>query len=668
VVGQPGRAYRAPPMSDTSGHARLLERFYEDALNRGDTGVLDLVLADGFRGTDPTSPVPIDRAAVKRSIAELRSALPDLRMAVERVVGGVDEVAVGWRAEGTFRAPFRGSAPTGRRVETSGITIHRFENDRIASQRSEWDALGLLTALGALPRVFRGRSPTPPVGPPLVVRALRLAASDPDRPAVVDGLGGARLSRAELAARSAAVAVGLAARGVGRGDRVAVAMPNLVSWPVVALGVWRARAVLVPVSTLWTADETRRVLDRVRPRLAIASAPSAPVVRAALPEADIVADGPAEGATPLERLLVDGEDPLAEPEVAAGELALILFSSGTGGLPKGVRWTHGRLAAESALVAHGLGIEPDSVALASAPFFHALGLFVSLCGPLSAGARVVTLAFPDTERILAAAAAHQATHAALRPPAVAEIAADADVGRHDTSRLQVAVTGGAHVPAPAQLRAGERLGCPVRQGYASTEAGLVSGPPAGPSDPDTAGRLAGDVEARLVDPDSGRDVPPGRPGELWVRGPRVTDGYDGDPAATAATITPDGWLRTGDLVAIRDDGQLVIHDRLKELIKVGGASVAPAELELVLREHPAVRDAAVVGRPHPEHGEVPVAYVAPEGTGKPAELLAFVRERVANYKRLHDIRIVAELPRSPTGKLDRRALRARERAEGRTHA
>jgi acyl-CoA synthetase (AMP-forming)/AMP-acid ligase II len=514
-----------------------------------------------------------------------------------------------------------------------------------------------------------------PVAPPPVVSGLRLAASDPTRPAVIDGVTGEGFSRAELAERSAALAAGLAERGIGRGDRAAVALPNLAWWPVVALGVWRAGAVLVPLSTFWTADEAGRVLARVRPRVAIASEPLAPVLRGALSAAglaaEIVAHGTAETATPLERLLVSGEDPFAEPEVGPGDVAVILFSSGTGGLPKGVRWRHANLAAESTHASAGFGIDADSVALACAPFFHALGLFQSFLGPLSVGAQIVTLATPETEQILGLIAGHRVTHAVLRPPTVAEIAAAADAERHDTSSLELVVTGGAHVPPAVQLRAGERLGCLVRQGYGMTEAGLISGPLGGPSDPSTVGWLAPDTEARLVEPDSGRDAPPGQPGELWVRGPQVTDGYYGDPDATAATVTPDGWLRTGDLATIRDDGQLVIKDRLKELIKVGGRSVAPAELELVLREHPSVRDAAVVGRPHPDHGEVPVAYVALEvpvgyvalmGPPTPDELISFVGSRIAAYKHLHGVRIVDELPRLPSGKLLRRTLRDRERA------
>ncbi|MQA72746.1 MAG: AMP-binding protein [Solirubrobacterales bacterium] len=139
------------------------------------------------------------------------------------------------------------------------------------------------------------------------------------------------------------------------------------------------------------------------------------------------------------------------------------------------------------------------------------------------------------------------------------------------------------------------------------------------------------------------------------------DGYHDDREATAAAINDDGWLRTGDLVAIRNDGQVVIEDRLKELIKVKGASVAPAELELVLSEHPAVRDAAVVGRPDPLRGEVPVAWAVLTAPATPEELISFVRARVAPQRRLHDVRVVDELPRMPNGELPRRALRDRER-------
>jgi acyl-CoA synthetase (AMP-forming)/AMP-acid ligase II len=500
-----------------------------------------------------------------------------------------------------------------------------------------------------------------------VVAALRHAAADPDRPALVDGAGGECRSRAELAARSAALAAGLSERGVGRGDLVAVAMPNRSLWAVVALGVWRAGAALVPLSPRLTGEGARGALARVRPRVVVASGPFVPLVQEALDAvgiaADLVTHGDAEGATPLERLLaIGGQDPFAEPRLVPGDLAVVPFSSGTGGLAKGVRLTHGNLAASSAQVATSLGYGADTVALGGVPFSHVMGLGLSLCVPLCVGARIVTLPIPDTGRIVELIAEHRVTHATVPLPIFTEIATGPR--RHDVSHLRLLATAGAHVPAAVEVAAGERLGCLARQGYGMTEATTMISGPMGlvrPGDPGTVGWLAAGTEARVVDPDSGRDLPPGRPGELWVRGPQVMAGYLDDPDATAATITADGWLRTGDLVTIRDDGQLLVNDRLKELLKVDGLQVPPAELELLLREHPAVRDAAVVGRPHPRAGEVPVAYVVLAGPATADELVSFVAPRVAAHKRLHAVRIVDQLPRLPSGKLLRHALRDRER-------
>jgi acyl-CoA synthetase (AMP-forming)/AMP-acid ligase II len=518
------------------------------------------------------------------------------------------------------------------------------------------------------PPIFRSTLASPPPGPSPVLQALRHAAAEPDRPAVVDGATGTRLSRAELAERSAALAAGLTERGVGRGDLVAVAMPNTAWWPVVAAGIWRAGAAVVPLGPRWTADETRRVLARVRPRLAVAAGPAVALVRDALEAVgvapEVVAPGHVERATSLERLLEGGGDPFAEPRLAPGDLAVVPFSSGTGGLPKGVRLTHGNLAASSAQVAASLGFDAGTVALAAVPFSHVMGLGLSLCVPLRVGAPIVTLPVPDSGRVLELIAAHRVTHATVPLPVFTELAGDQRVDAHDTSSLELLATAGAHVPAAVELAASRRLGTLARQGYGMTEATTMVSGPAGlgrPGEPGTVGWLAAGTEGRLVDPGTGRDVPPGQPGELWVRGPQVMEGYHDDPEATAATITTDGWLRTGDLVAIRDDSQLVVLDRLKELLKVGGAQVPPAELELVLREHPAVRDAAVVGRPHPREGEVPVAYVVLAGPATPEELISFAAPRLSAHKQLRDVRVVDQLPRLPGGKLQRGALRDRER-------
>ena len=436
-----------------------------------------------------------------------------------------------------------------------------------------------------------------------------------------------------------------------------------------ALGVWRAGAAISPLSPLWTADESARVLAGAAPRLAIAFAPFAGPMREALDSAgldDVVlaaVGGEAPDATPLEALLAPDGDPFAEPVLRPGDLAAVPFSSGTGGLPKGVRLTHGNLAAaaEQAISAFRSGGAYDqrSVVLAGAPFFHSIGLALMLCAPLRLGATIITLPIPKLEPLVDLIAAHRVTHAAVPPPLFATLAADPRVAGRDLSSLRLVTTGGAHLPAGAEHALSERLGCVARQGYGMTECTCtISAPLLGPSTPGTAGWLVPGTEARLVDPETGADAEPGEPGELWVRGPQVMQGYHGMAEATAAILTPDGWLRTGDLVAIRDDGQLEIRDRLKELIKVSGASVAPAEIELVLRQHPAVRDAGVVGVPDADRGEAPVAFVALDAPAGPGELEDFAAARLAAYKRPREIVVVDELPRLPTGKLLRRALRA----------
>jgi acyl-CoA synthetase (AMP-forming)/AMP-acid ligase II len=527
------------------------------------------------------------------------------------------------------------------------------------------------------PKIHRSALPAPPIEPSVAVAALRHAVADPSALSVVDGATGERLTRAEVAARSAAVAAGLRARGVGRGDLVAVAMPNLAWWPVVALGVWRAGAAVEALSPLWTAEESARVLSGAVPRMAIAFGPFAPMVSTALREigadAEVFAigDGTA-AATPIQELLTaDAGDPFAEPALDPSDLAVLPFSSGTGGLPKGIRLTHGNLAAAAAQANACLGaaaaVDREAVVLAGAPFFHSLGLSLMLCGPLLGGATIVTMARPELERSLELASAHRATHMALPPGIFEALADDPRVDEHDLSSLRIVVTGGAHLAPDAEARVSARLDCLARQGYGMTEATCtISAPLLRPSTPATVGWLAPGTEARLIDPATGADVDDGESGELWVRGPQVMEGYHGLPEPTAEILTSDGWLRTGDLVAIRDDGQLEIRDRLKELIKVKGASVAPAEVELVLREHPAVRDACVVGVHDSDTGEAPIAFVVLDGAAEPGELLSFAAERLAGYKRPREVIEVDALPRLPTGKLVRRELRDRARADATT--
>jgi acyl-CoA synthetase (AMP-forming)/AMP-acid ligase II len=264
------------------------------------------------------------------------------------------------------------------------------------------------------------------------------------------------------------------------------------------------------------------------------------------------------------------------------------------------------------------------------------------------------------EALLELVAAHRVTHMAVPPPLFDALATDPGVDYHDLSSLRVVVTGGAHMHPEVEEALSVRLACVARQGYGATEATCtIAAPLLKPSTPATVGWPMPGTEVRLVDPETGADAEPGQPGELYVRGPQVMQGYHGDPEATAAAITPDGWLRTGDLVCIREDGQLEVRDRLKELIKVKGASVAPAEIELVLRQHPAVHDAGVIGVHDPERGEAPIAFVSLDVPADPRELEEFAAARLARYKRPRKVVVIDEVPRVPTGKLARRVLRER---------
>jgi acyl-CoA synthetase (AMP-forming)/AMP-acid ligase II len=247
---------------------------------------------------------------------------------------------------------------------------------------------------------------------------------------------------------------------------------------------------------------------------------------------------------------------------------------------------------------------------------------------------------------------------------MAALAGHPAVDGRDLSSVELVVCGGAPVAAETARVVGERLpGAVVRLGYGLTETtATVTAPDRElPVAPGSVGRAMPGTELRVVDPESGADLGPGEPGELWVRGPQTMAGYLHRPDATAAMIDADGWLRTGDLVVVDDEGQLFIVDRLKELIKVNAFQVAPAELEAVLAAHPAVADAAVIGRPDADSGELPVAAVVARAALDAEDLMAWVAARVAPYKRIRAVRFVDAIPRTPAGKILRRVLVEQER-------
>jgi acyl-CoA synthetase (AMP-forming)/AMP-acid ligase II len=307
-------------------------------------------------------------------------------------------------------------------------------------------------------------------------------------------------------------------------------------------------------------------------------------------------------------------------------------------------------------------VAEDDVVIAALPLFHIYGLQITLNLPLLAGATVVILPRFELEVFLRAVQDYGVTRAEVVPPMVLGLAAAGVVDDYDLSTLRLITSAAAPLGADLARACARRLGCRVKQAYGMTEVsgGTHIAPDDGPDRPESVGPAMPGVECRIVDPGTGADLRPGEPGELLVRTPGAMRGYLGDPGATSATIDPDGWVHTGDIVTADEAGWFYVTDRVKELIKYKGYQVAPAELEAILLAHPAVADAAVIRRPDVLAGEVPKAFVVLRAPASEEELMAWVAERVASYKRVREVEFTDSIPKSPAGKILRRLLAERD--------
>jgi acyl-CoA synthetase (AMP-forming)/AMP-acid ligase II len=481
-------------------------------------------------------------------------------------------------------------------------------------------------------------------------------------PALVDGSTGQTVTYDLLASRIERVAAGLAARGFGPGDVLALWAPNLPQWAGVALGAMAAGGTVTGANPAYTERElVGQLTDSGASMLVTVPAlvPAARSAAAAASVGEVVVIGEAEGATPIAALLA-GDLPAPDVALDPGTaVALLPYSSGTTGLAKGVMLTHANLVTMVRQMNRGLRLTRQDTVLAVAPFFHIMGFMATLAAPLASGATVVTMPRFDLEGFLTLIQRHRVTVLVVPPPVMAALARHPLVDGYDLSSLELIVSGGAPLGADLHRAVTARIpSVAVRQGWGLTETSIGVTLPdrrAG-TVPGSIGRVMPNTELRVVDPRTGRDLGAGEPGELWARGPQVMAGYLGRPDATAEILDADGWLHTGDLGHVDEDGNVFIVDRLKELIKVSAYQVAPAELEALLAGHPAVADAAVIPRPDATHGEVPVAVVAPRGEVDADELIAWVAERVAPHKRVRAVRLVDAIPRTPSGKLLRRLL------------
>lgn len=487
---------------------------------------------------------------------------------------------------------------------------------------------------------------------------VRTAQQRPEHPAI--RLGDQVLTYRGLLHSAAGVAGWLGDHGVQPGDRVAVMMPNVPAFPVHFYGALLAGAVVVPMNPLLKTREVEYYLRDSGARVLFVAegvgdepAKAAAAVGVDLVEVGVLGREPGGGA--------GDELPSAQPRDPS-DTAVILYTSGTTGQPKGAELTHANLATNAATTAATLtGIGPDDVQMGCLPLFHVFGLTCGLNAGVVAGACLTLLPRFDAAAALRTIAEHGVTVFLGVPTmyaAMLQAADGADIADVDVSGLRTCVSGGAALPVEVLKAFESTFGCAILEGYGLSETSPVAcfNHPDRERKPGSIGTPVAGVELRLVAADGG-PVPVGRVGEIAIRGENLMKGYWGMPDATAEAV-PDGWLRTGDLARQDQDGYYYIVDRKKDLIIRGGYNVYPREVEEVLYEHPDVLEAAVIGIDHDDLGEEVAAAVAlrPGTTTTPDELIIFVKERVAAYKYPRHLWLVDALPKGATGKILRREV------------
>jgi long-chain acyl-CoA synthetase len=488
----------------------------------------------------------------------------------------------------------------------------------------------------------------------LAQHLLDTAAGHGDRPAL--RMDDAVLTYDGFREAAAGVAAGLRARGVQPGDRVGMVLPNVLSFPVVFYGALIAGAAVVPMNPLLKAREVEYYLRDSGARLVVAldAVADAATEAAAAVGVDAVTVGPVDAGATLDGSGSGDLEPREDQDAA-----VILYTSGTTGPPKGAELTHANLRGNARTTQETL-LEgtPEDVVMGCLPLFHVFGLTCALNAGVLAGSCLTLLPRFDGAKALEIIERDRVTVFEGVPTMFTAMLHSPDRDRHDVSSLRLCVSGGSAMPVEVMRGFEEAFGCIVLEGYGLSETSPVASfnHPHAERKPGTIGTPIRGVEMRLVD-DEGRDVATGDVGEIAIRGENVMKGYWNRPEETAKAI-PDGWFRTGDLARQDEDGYFAIVDRKKEMIIRGGYNVYPREIEEALYEHPAVAEAACVGTPHPDLGEEVVAAVAlkPGTQADPAELQAWVKERVAAYKYPRHVWLVESLPKGPTGKILRRAV------------
>ena len=499
----------------------------------------------------------------------------------------------------------------------------------------------------------------------------------PQKTAIIDD--DYKFTYQQLDSFSSRFGAALARLGVAKGDRVGLLAPNCAEFEIAFFGIIKLGAVVSTINSGYREREIAHQLNN--------SGAETLIVHDSLLS---MAEAARDGVPALKRLIVIEPTsrnpdtfwglleraPAMPPPVAIdpmADMAALPYSSGTTGLSKGVMLTHHNMTANLRQFmdrpGEALQSSEHDVLLAHLPLFHIYGMQVLMNSAIASGGTQVMMRRFDMEQMLRLVSDHKITHLYTVPPVGLGLTLYPNVGDYDLTSMKAACLAAAPASAELQMRVQEAVGIPVFQAYGMTELSPVSNldyiEPERMT-PGSVGPATADTEERVVDLDTGtEDVPQGEVGELLVRGHQVMKGYYNNEEATAETITADGWLHTGDIVRANADGCVWILDRKKELIKYKAFQVPPAELEGVLLEHPAIADAAVIGKADVEAGEIPKAFVVRGGGAEVsgADVMEFVAAKVATFKHIREVEFIDAIPKNPSGKILRRVLAERQRAE-----
>jgi len=478
---------------------------------------------------------------------------------------------------------------------------------------------------------------------------LRRCLMSPGRIATVDDRG--QRKAAELLVGAMYIAEYLAPRC--KTKTVAMMLPTGAAFPVAALAGWMLGKTVVPLNYLLKREELQYVIDDC----------GTDTIVTAQPMLDFMGYTPrAERVITLDTLSFSGMPEPRWPATASDDdLAVMLYTSGTSGRPKGVMLTHGNIAANIQQIQDFVHFTPQDVMLGVLPQFHSFGMTVLTLLPLTFGLKAVYTARFVPQKIVKLMRDHRPTIFVAIPSMYAALLSIKDATPEDFASLKFIVSGGEPLPDAVATRFYERFGKRINEGYGLTESSPVTNW-CRPDEhrPHSVGRALPRIIERIVDPATGRDMPPNADGEVWIKGPNIMRGYYGLPAETAKALSPDGYLRTGDMGRLDPDGHLYITGRIKEMLIIGGENVFPREIEEVLDRHPSINASGVVGLHDHMRGEVPVAFVElREGEAFDRQsVLNHCRANLAGYKVPAEIRVLEQLPRNPTGKIMRRELKA----------